>query len=281
MVAGGGIAGSVNHSQSGQMRGRVLVVAASDSGGGAGIQGDIKTITTLGGYAATAVTAIMAQDTRGVHAVHPVPSDFLRLQLECVLDDIGADAVKTGMLGDHASIGAACDVLERKARGIRLVVDPILASGRRLLSDEAVAEVKRRLMPLAYVLTPNVPEAELLGGMAIGDEGSTHDAAEALRTLGIPVVLLKGGHLPGEEVVDMLATDAGVEVFRSPRIVTRHLHGTGCTLASGIAVGLAQGMPVRDAVLRARAFVHAAIANAPGYGNGHGPLNHAIACPPW
>jgi hydroxymethylpyrimidine/phosphomethylpyrimidine kinase len=263
------------------MRGRVLAVAASDSGGGAGIQADIKTITALGGYAMTAVTALTAQDTREVHAVHPVPPDFLRRQMECVLDDIGADAVKTGMLGEGASIAVVCEVLHRKARGIPLVIDPVLVSGRRLLSDEAVAEVKRNLMPLAHVLTPNIPEAELLGGMAITDEASMHAAAEALRTLGIPVVLLKGSHLPGEEVVDMLATDKGVEVFRTPRVVTQHLHGAGCTLASGIAVGLAQGMPVRDAVLRARAFVQAAIASAPGYGHGQGPLNHAIACPPW
>jgi hydroxymethylpyrimidine/phosphomethylpyrimidine kinase len=263
------------------MRGRVLVVAASDSGGGAGIQADIKTINALGGYATTAVTALTAQDTRAVHAVHPVPPEFLRVQMECVLDDIGADAVKTGMLSDISAIGVVCDVLQRKARGIPLVIDPVLAStsGRRLLTDEAVAEVKRSLLPLAHVLTPNVPEAQLLGGMAISDEASMYAAAEALRTLGVPVVVLKGGHLPGDEVVDMLATDAGVEVFRSPRIDTRHTHGTGCTLASAIAVGLAQGLVLRDAVVRARGFVHAAIASAPGYGRGHGPLNHAIRYP--
>jgi hydroxymethylpyrimidine/phosphomethylpyrimidine kinase len=261
------------------MQGRVLVVAGSDSGGGAGIQADIKTINALGGYAMTAVTALTAQDTRAVHAVHLVPPEFVRLQMECALDDIGADAVKTGMLGDAATISAIADLLERMAYKIPLVLDPVIAAtaGRRLLSDAAIAQMKRRLLPLARLLTPNIPEAELLGGMAVPDEASMRAAASALRTLGAAAVLLKGGHLPGHEVVDVLATDAGVEVFRSRRIVTCHTHGTGCTLASAIAVGLAQRMSLRDAVLRARAYVHAAIANAPGYGKGYGPLNHAVS----
>jgi len=260
------------------MHGRVLVVAGSDSGGGAGIQADIKTITALGAYAMTAITALTAQDTLAVHAVQPVPPAFIRAQMECVLDDIGADAVKTGMLGDVAVIDAVCKVLERKARGIPLVIDPVIAatSGHRMLDEAAIAEMKRRLLPLAALLTPNLPEAEILGGMAIPDEASMHMAAAALLTLGVPAVLLTGGHLPGEEVVDMLATDAGVEVFRSPRIATRHTHGTGCTLASAIAAGLAQGIGLRDAVVRARGYVHAAIATAPAYGKGHGPLNHAV-----
>ncbi len=260
------------------MHGRVLVVAGSDSGGGAGIQADIKTITVLGGFAMTAVTALTAQDTLGVHAVHPVPAEFVRAQMECVLDDIGADAVKTGMLGDVAVIDAVCEVLERKARGVPLVIDPVIAStsGFRMLDAAAIAVVKQRLLPLAVLLTPNLPEAEALGGMTIRDEASMRMAAAALRTLAVPAVLLTGGHLAGDEVVDMLATDAGVEVFRSARIVTRHTHGTGCTLASAVAVGLAQGIGLRDAVVRAREYVRAAIASAPGYGRGHGPLGHAV-----
>jgi hydroxymethylpyrimidine/phosphomethylpyrimidine kinase len=261
------------------MQGRVLVIAGSDSGGGAGIQADIKTIAGLGGYAMTAVTALTAQDTRAVHAVHLVPPDFVRLQMECVLEDLGADAVKTGMLGDSATVGAVCAVLRRKARGIPLVIDPVIAStsGRPLLTEEGVAEVKRSLLPLADVLTPNVPEAQLLGGMAISDEAAMRAAAELLRTLGVSAVVLKGGHLPGNEVIDMLATDAGVETFRAPRIETRHTHGTDCTLASAIAVGLAQRLSLRDAVLRARSYVRAAIAGAPGYGHGQGPLNHSVS----
>jgi hydroxymethylpyrimidine/phosphomethylpyrimidine kinase len=260
------------------MQGRILVIAGSDSGGGAGIQADIKTIAALGGYAMTAVTAVTAQDTRAVHAVHLVPPDLVRMQMECVLEDLGADAIKTGMLGDSATIGAVCDVLRRKALGIPVVIDPVIAStsGRPLLTEEGVAEVKRSLMPLADVLTPNIPEAQRLGGRAISDEASMRAAAGLLRTLGGFDVVLKGDHLAGDEVIDMLATGAGVETFRSPRIETRHTHGTGCTLASAIAVGLAQRLSLRDAVIRARAFVHAAIAGAPGYGHGHGPLNHSV-----
>ena len=260
------------------MRGRVLVIAGSDSGGGAGIQADIKTITALGAYATTALTALTAQDTLAVHAVHPVPPEFVRAQMECVLDDIGADAVKTGMLGVVGVVDAVCDVLERKARGVKLVIDPVVAatSGHRMLDEAALAEVKRRMLPLATILTPNLAEAEVLGGMAIHDEASMRAAAEALLTLGVPAVLLTGGHLPGDDVVDMLATDDGVEVFRAPRIATRHTHGTGCTLASAVAAGLAQGLGLRDAVVRARAYVRAAIAAAPGYGRGHGPLGHAV-----
>jgi hydroxymethylpyrimidine/phosphomethylpyrimidine kinase len=161
---------------------------------------------------------------------------------------------------------------------VPLVIDPVMAStsGFPMLDEAAIAELKRRLLPLALLITPNLAEAEVLGGMAVRDEASMHMAAEALLTLGVPAVLLTGGHLPGNEVVDMLATDAGVEVFRAPRIATRHTHGTGCTLASAVATGLAQGMGLRDAVVRARRYVRAAIASAPGYGRGHGPLDHAV-----
>jgi hydroxymethylpyrimidine/phosphomethylpyrimidine kinase len=260
------------------LKGRVLVVAGSDSGGGAGIQADIKTITALGGYAATAITALTAQDTLGVHAIHPVPLPFVRLQMECGLDDIGADVIKTGMLGDAATIACVCDVLEERAPGLPLVVDPVMVAkgGERLLATEAIAALKRRLLPLARVATPNIPEAEALAGMAIPDVEAMHHAATALLTLGVRAVLLKGGHLPGDMVVDLLATEDGIEAFSAPRIETRHTHGTGCTLASAIAAGLAQGMGLRDSVVRARAYVRAAIAAAPGFGAGHGPLDHGV-----
>ncbi|MBV8400042.1 MAG: bifunctional hydroxymethylpyrimidine kinase/phosphomethylpyrimidine kinase [Acetobacteraceae bacterium] len=260
------------------MKGRVLVVAGSDSGGGAGIQADIKTITALGAYAATAITALTAQDTLGVHAIHAVPLDFLRMQMSCVLDDIGADVVKTGMLGDAATIDCVCDVLRTKAPGVPVVVDPVMVAkgGQSLLAAEAIGALKRRLLPLARVVTPNIPEAETLTGMAIADVRALRQAAGALLSLGAPAVLLKGGHLPGDTVVDLLATEAGVAEFEAPRIETRHTHGTGCTLASAIAAGLAQGLGLVDAVARARAYVRAAIAGAPGYGAGHGPLNHGV-----
>jgi hydroxymethylpyrimidine/phosphomethylpyrimidine kinase len=264
------------------MRGRVLVVAGSDSGGGAGIQADIKTITVLGGYAATAITALTAQDTFGVRGVHPVPPAFVQAQMRAVLDDIGADAIKTGMLGEAATVVAVCEVLEARASGVPLVVDPVmLAKGGATLLAEAAFEVFRaRLIPLASVLTPNLPEAEALLGASIPDEAAMEAAAAALLRLGVKTVLLKGGHLPGAEVIDVLATEAGIVRFRAPRLHTRHTHGTGCTLASAVATGLAQGMALCDAVARARDYVRAAIAAAPGFGGGHGPLNHAVTLDP-
>ncbi len=261
-----------------RLRGRVLVIAGSDSSGGAGIQADVKTITALGAYAATALTALTAQNTLGVQGVLPVPSDFLAWQIESVLDDIGADAVKTGMLGDAVAIELVCDTLAVRAPGVPVVVDPVMIAkgGARLLAAEAITVLKRRLLPMAAVLTPNLPEAEALAGMAIPDLAAMRRAAAALLTLGVPAILLKGGHLPGETVTDLLATEDGIEEFTAPRIASRHTHGTGCTLASALAAGLAQGLTVREAVLRARLYVRAAIASAPGLGAGHGPLNHAV-----
>jgi hydroxymethylpyrimidine/phosphomethylpyrimidine kinase len=262
--------------------GRVLVIAGSDSGGGAGIQADIKTITALGGYAATAVTALTAQNTTGVHGVLPVPVDFVRQQMAVVLEDIGADAVKTGMLADAAIVEAVGAELASRAQHPPLVVDPVLfaKSGDRLLTEDAIAVLKRRLLPMAMLITPNLPEAEALAGMAIPDLDAMRRAAAALLTLGVPAILLKGGHLPGDTVVDLLATESGIEEFTAPRIVTRHTHGTGCTLASAVAAGLAQRMELRAAVVRARAYVRAAIAAAPGFGAGHGPMNHAVTVDP-
>ncbi len=263
-------------------RGRVLVIAGSDSGGGAGIQADLKTVAALGGYCTTAIAALTAQDTLGVHSVLAVAPAFVQAQMRCVLADIGADAVKTGMLGDPATVAAVCEVLETLPVRLPLVVDPVMVAkgGAALLSLEAVAMLTRRLLPLAALLTPNLPEAEALAGMAIPNLTAMHHAAEALLTLGVPAVLLKGGHLPGGEVVDLLATEAGTVEFRAPRIFSRHTHGTGCTLASAVATGLAQGMSLRDAVARGRAYVRAAILTAPGFGAGHGPLNHAVTLDP-
>ncbi|MBN8875818.1 MAG: bifunctional hydroxymethylpyrimidine kinase/phosphomethylpyrimidine kinase [Rhodospirillales bacterium] len=260
------------------MRGRVLIVAGSDSGGGAGIQADIKAVTAMAGFAMTAITALTAQNTLGVHGVHLVPPDFLRQQIEVVLTDLGADAIKTGMLGDATTIETVAAALERWAPEAPLVLDPVMVAkgGHKLLADEAVATLRRRLLPKARVITPNLPEAEVLAGMPIGSVTEMQLAAEALLALGVPAVLLKGGHLPGDEVVDLLATPDGVTRFAAPRIATRHTHGTGCTLASALAAGLAQGMSLHDAVARARLYVRAAIAAAPGFGGGHGPLDHAV-----
>ncbi len=259
------------------MRGRVLIVAGSDSGGGAGIQADIKTVTMLDAYAATAVTALTAQNTEGVFGVLPIPPDFVRLQIEIVLDDIGADAVKTGMLHDTAVIESVAGVLQERAGRVPLVVDPVMAAkgGARLIDPDAVEALKRLLIARATVLTPNLPEAEILCGGAIGDVGAMRAAGESLLALGCRAVLVKGGHLPGDIVTDVLVTAAGSKMWESPRIASRHTHGTGCTLASAIAAGLAQGLDIESAVDRARAYVQRAIASAPGFGRGHGPLDHA------
>nr|MDA8251916.1 PfkB family carbohydrate kinase [Rhodospirillales bacterium] len=180
------------------------------------------------------------------------------------------------------TIAAVCDVLQAQRPRLPLVVDPVLVAtgGQRLLAAEALAVLKRRLLPLAAVLTPNVPEAEMLTGLPIPDEAAMWHAAELLLTLGVPAVLLKGGHLPGEEVIDLLVSESGTLRLHSPRIPTRHTHGTGCTLASAVAAGLAQGMDLGAAVRRARAYVQAAIAAAPGFGAGHGPLGHAVTMDP-
>ena len=259
------------------MKGRVLIAAGSDSGGGAGIQADIKTVTALGGYAATAITALTAQNTRGVFGVVPVDPAFIRQQLDVVLDDIGADCVKTGMLHDAATIEAVASVLEAKAPDVPLVVDPVMIAkgGESLLETRAVETLKAQLLPRATMLTPNLPEAEVLTGFAIADPEAMGRAGEALRAMGARAVLVKGGHLPGKRLVDVLVTGDGLDLFERERIETRHTHGTGCTLASAIATGLAQGMALREAVARARAYVAEAIRTAPGIGCGHGPINHA------
>lgn len=264
------------------MRGRVLIIAGSDSGGGAGIQADIKACTALGAYSATALTALTAQDTLGVHAVHGVPPDFIRLQIRLSLEDIGADALKTGMLADAPTIGAVCDAIEAHGQGIPLVADPVMVAkgGHALLAPEAVEMLRRRLLPLAALLTPNLPEAEVITGRPVTTVEEMKAAARRMLEMGTPAVLLKGGHLPGETLVDVLATVGGIETFESPRIDSRHTHGTGCTLASAIAAGLAQGLSMRDAVARGRAYVQAALRAAPGLGKGHGPLNHAVTLDP-
>ena len=260
------------------MKGRVLICAGSDSGGGAGIQADIKAVTALGGFAMTAITALTAQNTLGVQGVVGVEPAFIRMQLASCLDDLGADAVKTGMLGDSATIEAVCEEIASRAPGVPLVADPVMVAkgGHRLLAQDAVETLKRRLLPLASLITPNIPEAEVLAGHAITNEAEMLDAAEMMLTLGVPAVLLKGGHMEGEVLVDILATPEGVVRWAEPRIATRHTHGTGCTLASAIATGLAQGLELREAVERARRYVRAAILAAPGYGAGHGPLDHGV-----
>lgn len=258
------------------MQGRVLIIAGSDSGGGAGIQADLKTVTALGGYAATAITALTVQDTKDVYAIHEVPPDIVQQQIEVVLADIGADAIKTGMLHRIEVVEAVVAGLAG-AKGIPLVVDPVMVAkgGATLLDPGTIETLRTKFLPLATVLTPNLPEAALLADMEVGDDAATIAVGRKLLDYGPRAVLMKGGHRDGPELRDILVTrEAEPLVFTGPRIDTRHTHGTGCTLASAIATRLAQGAAMAEAVEDAREYVFEAIRTAPGYGAGHGPLNH-------
>ena len=254
--------------------GRVLILAGSDSGGGAGVQADIKAVTMMGGFAATAITAITVQNTLGVHGVHPLPLELIAAQARAVLEDIGTDAVKTGMLGSVEVVETVAALLdEAKAPA---VVDPVMVAkgGHPLLPDAAVEAVRRLMIPRAALLTPNAPEAEALTGLTVRDIDGQRRAGEALLNLGARAVLMKGGHVDGPTVIDLLMTADGETVLEAERIDTRHTHGTGCTLASACAAGLALGRPLEVAVAEAWAYVGEAIRRAPGLGGGHGPLDH-------
>lgn len=263
-----------------EVKGRVLIIAGSDSGGGAGVQADIKTVTALGGYAMSAITAITVQNTLGVSDVHAVPPAIVAAQVDAVMSDIGADVWKLGMLGSAAHVRAVAGA----ARLWRtpLVLDPVMIAkgGAALLEDDAIAVITRELLPLAAIVTPNAPEAERLTDFGVRDVAGQTRAAEALVAAGARHALVKGGHIDGATVRDVLAGPDGVEVFESERIVTRATHGTGCTLASAIATRLAQGAAMRAAVVEARAYLMQAIRAAPGLGRGHGPLGHNWPCRP-
>jgi len=257
---------------------RVLAIAGSDSGGGAGIQADLKTMLALGVHGMTVVTAVTAQNSLGVQGYWELPPDAVRAQLSSVLDDIGADALKTGMLASAAIVEAVCAGLTGAGRtdlSIPLVVDPVAVSkhGDSLLSPGTVEAIREQLLPLATVVTPNLPEAELLTGRAIRDEDGMLDAARAISDLGPQWVLVKGGHLPGAPV-DLLVGEGTVTRCPGTRIDTRHTHGTGCTLASAIASWLARGASMPDAVAAARAYVAGAIAGGFPLGSGIGPVDH-------
>ncbi len=257
------------------MAGRVLIIAGSDSGGGAGIQADIKTVTALGGFATTAVTAITVQNSLGVFGVHPIPLDIVTAQARAVLDDIGADAIKTGMLGTVAMVETVCALLDSEP-DLPAIIDPVMIAkgGHPLLEAHGIAAIRDLLVPRAGLLTPNAPEAAALTGLAVETLDDLRRAGEALMALGAKAVLMKGGHLAGDQVTDLLITSDGETLLQGPRIHSRHTHGTGCTLASASAVGIAQGMALPKAVQRARLYVVEAMARAPGYGAGHGPLDH-------
>ncbi|RDE04820.1 bifunctional hydroxymethylpyrimidine kinase/phosphomethylpyrimidine kinase [Sphingomonas aracearum] len=246
---------------------RVLIIAGSDSGGGAGIQADIKTVTLLGGHAMTAITALTAQNTLGVQGVLPVSPEFVVQQIDSCVGDIGVDAVKIGMLGSAEIAHAVAGRLE--GIGVPIVFDPVMvATSGSVLADDATVAAFGRLMTLATVVTPNLPELEALGGeRAVLAQGAA--------------LLVKGGHAEGEEVKDRLVTPDGEHLWMHRRIDTRHTHGTGCTLASAIATWLAAGASLADATGRAIAFVEQVLAAAPGLGAGHGPMGHAMGRVPF
>ena len=257
-------------------QGRVLIIAGSDSGGGAGIQADIKAVTLLGGYAMTAVTAITVQDTRGVHGVWPVPLEAVIGQMQVTLADIGADAIKTGMLGNATLVEAVAECLSERAGLISRVIDPVMVatSGDRLVDAKGVEAIRTELVPRARLVTPNAPEAEVLTGKAVETVDGQRRAAEQLLELGAHGALVKGGHLGGNTVTDVLQTTTGEWIFESPRIETTSTHGTGCTLASAIAALLGQGASVPEALERGRDYLMGAIRTAKGFGHGTGPVNH-------
>ena len=251
---------------------RILIIAGSDSSGGAGIQADIKTVTCLGGYAMTAVTAVTVQNTLGVSGIHAIPAEIVAAQVRACIDDIGVDAIKIGMIGGAETVRAVAAALA--GVGVPIVVDPVMVAkgGASLLDDDAALAMIELLLPMAAVVTPNTPELAMLAGTEIEDDADALLAAQELLLLGSGAVLAKGAHLPGDQIIDWLVTRGQHVAFQSPRVETRHTHGTGCTLASALATGLGQGLALEAAVVQARAFVAQGIARAPGFGGGHGPL---------
>lgn len=269
------------------MTARILIIAGSDSGGGAGIQADIKTVTLLGGHAMTAITAITAQNTLGVQAVHPVPTEMVLAQIDSVVGDIGVDAVKIGMIGSAETANAVADRLAM-LEGVPIVFDPVMvATSGSMLADAETIAAFEKLMQVAAVITPNLPELEALTGQIIADLDALEAAARMLRERTDAVVLAKGGHLPQQVeddrplIHDLLVDADMVADYSVARVETAHSHGTGCTLASGVAAGLGAGLSLGDAVDRAEAFVAAALASAPGIGQGHGPMGHALGLTPF
>ena len=255
-----------------------LTIAGSDSGGGAGIQADLRTFHQFGVHGTSVVTAVTAQNTLGVRAVHQVPLDVVEAQAAALAEDLTPAAVKSGMLASAAMAALVAALLDRHAWR-PYVLDPVMVatSGDRLLDPGAEDAIREQLLPRAAVVTPNLDEAALLAGFPVRDVGDMARAGERLLAQGAAAALVKGGHLAGAEVTDLLVTPAGVSEWRRPRLRTRSTHGTGCTLSAALAAGLALGRPLAEAVGDALDYVHRAIAAAPGRGAGHGPLAHGVA----
>ena len=255
---------------------RILIIAGSDSGGGAGMQADIKAVSAFGAYAASAITAVTVQDTQAVHDIHRIPVDIVRGQIRCVIDDIGVDAIKIGMLHNADVVSAVAEEIDRMRGHAHIVLDPvtIATAGTSLLDTNAMSVLKAELVLRTTLLTPNLTEAKLLTGLEIETVDDMKRAAEVLLSLGTEAVLLKGGHLVSDDVTDVLMTLDQVRTFTSPRIESRNTHGTGCTLGSAIATCLAHGDDLVEAIEKSRVYVQEAIRSAPNLGQGQGPLNH-------
>jgi hydroxymethylpyrimidine/phosphomethylpyrimidine kinase len=258
-----------------------LTIAGSDSGGGAGIQADLKTFHAYGVFGTSAITAITVQNTLGVTGVHPVPLETVRGQIAAVAEDLAPAACKTGMLATRALVSTVAGAIRAHALP-NVVVDPVMVatSGDRLLDEDAVAAILAELLPLATLVTPNLDEAALLAGFPVRDSTAMHRAGAALLAAGARAALVKGGHLAGTEVVDILCTQDGAREYRRPRLDTTNTHGTGCTLSAAVTACLAHGDALEAAVERALDWVHRAIAAAPALGHGNGPLNHLVPVPP-
>ena len=257
---------------------RVLIIAGSDSGGGAGIQADIKTVTSLGSYAMTAVTAVTAQNTMGVKEITPIPKKNVQKQITMILDDIGTNAVKIGMLHNVNIIKCVYRIL-KKYKLKNIVLDPVMVakSGTKLINNSSIKYLKKLLLPLSNLITPNIPEAEILTGYSISDKEDMIKAAKKILNMGSKNVLLKGGHLKSKMICDILATKKGIKVFSKRKIKTKNTHGTGCTLSSALATCLSQKKNIVKSCKISLRYVDKAIASAPGYGKGFGPLNHLVS----
>jgi len=260
-----------------KIKSKILIIAGSDSSGGAGIQADIKTVTALGSYAMTAVTAVTAQNTRGVKKITPIPTKNVQKQITMILDDIGANGVKIGMLYNTSIIKCVYSILQ-KYKLKNIVLDPVMVAkgGTKLINNSSIKYLKKLLLPLSNLITPNIPEAEILTGYSISDKEDMIKAAKKILNMGSKNVLLKGGHLKSKMICDILATKKGIKVFSKRKIKTKNTHGTGCTLSSALATCLSQKKNIFKSCKISLNYVNQAITYAPGYGKGYGPLNHLV-----
>ena len=261
-----------------KIKSKILIIAGSDSSGGAGIQADIKTVTALGSYAMTAITAVTAQNTKGVKKVIPIPSKVVEKQITMILEDIGTNAIKIGMIHNTGIIKSLYTIL-RKYKPKNIVIDPVMVAkgGAELINNNSIKYLKKLLFPLCDLLTPNIPEAEILTGYSISNKEDMIKAAKKILNMGAKNVLLKGGHLKNKMIFDILVSKNKIKIFPKRKIKTRHTHGTGCTLSSALATCLSQKKNIYKSCKISLRYVDKAILTAPGYGKGFGPLNHLVS----